>query len=146
MFLTIKAPNFINSRIYKVDTKDYKSFYVFYSNVDISVYDDTFELAKSYKKGSRNQTEILNIIKDDFVYSKQLSQEMYEDIRSVFVDGYSVFNFDGLPVFKLKGNFEILKKDWRFIIIQDKITDKNTPFISILKRIRCRFQKMNKIN
>lgn len=53
---------------------------------------------------------------------------MYEDIRSVFVDGYSVFNFDGLPVFKLKGNFEILKKDWRFIIIQDKITDKKYAF------------------
>lgn len=129
IILTIKASNFVNKRIYKSGSKDYKRYYVFYTDNAIFVYTDNFELAKNYDKGGINNNEILNIIKEDFVTSEVISQGMYsEDWYLKYSNEYTIFEFEGMPFFKLKGDFELINSDWRFIDIKEKKTNKKYFF------------------
>lgn len=148
IILTIKASNFINERIYKAGSEDYKRYYVFYTVNGIFVYNDNFELAKSYDKGGKSNNEILNILKEDFVTSEVITQGMYwEDWYLKYSNEYTIFEFEGMPYFKLKGDFDLITNDWRFIEIKDKKTNKKYFFyfdvenrrISLPKKVQNEF-------
>ncbi|WP_177761208.1 hypothetical protein [Flavobacterium sp. I3-2] len=148
IILTIKASNFINERIYKAGSEDYKRYYVFYTDNGIFVYNDNFELAKSYDKSGKNNNEILNILKEDFVTSEVITQGMYwEDWYLKYSNEYTIFEFEGMPYFKLKGDFDLITNDWRFIEIKDKKTNKKYFFyfdvenrrISLPKKVQNEF-------
>lgn len=148
IILTIKASNFINERIYKAGSEDYKRYYVFYTVNGIFVYNDNFELAKSYDKGGKSNNEILNILKEDFVTSEVITQGMYwEDWYLKYSNECTIFEFEGMPYFKLKGDFDLITNDWRFIEIKDKKTNKKYFFyfdvenrrISLPKKVQNEF-------